>query len=384
MEENIVRLDYQGREIILIPTAHVSKQSAELVQQVITQEKPNSVCVELDYGRYQNMKNPKAWENTDVVQVIKLKKVGFLLATLILSAYQKKIAEQLNVIVGQEMLQGIDSAQEVGAELVLADRDIQITFLRLWRSLSLWEKCKLFFSLLFSFGADHKVSNEDVNELLNKDTLESAISDVRSQFPKVGEILISERDQYLAYKIKGAPGNKVVAVLGGAHVPGVTEEMYQPQHIEKITAIPSGNPFVKIIGWAIPMIIIGLIVYGFALNIQTGLQQLSSWVLWNSVLAALFTLVAQGHPLSILTAFVTAPFTSLNPMMACGWLTGLVEASLRKPTIKDVNNISNDVCSFRGFFRNRFLKALFIVIMANIGSSIGTVIAGMDIVKILL
>lgn len=381
MGDSVVKLEYQGKEIILIATAHVSKESAELVKQVINKEKPDSVCVELDEGRYQNLRNPKAWENTDIVQIIKSKRVGFLLANIVLGSFQKRIAKQLNVVVGQEMLQGIDSAEETGAALVLADRNIQVTFLRIWRKIGLWEKCKLFFSLLFSFSDDNELSSEDVNDLLKKEKLESVISEVRQKFPKIGEILISERDQYLAHKIKEAPGKKVVAVVGGAHVPGVKEEIFKRQDIGRITEVPPGSSVLKIIGWAIPVIIIGLFIYGFAASIQTGLQQISAWVLWNSTLAGLFTALARGHPLSILTAFIVAPFTSLNPTMACGWLTGLVEASIRKPTIQDINNISQDILSFKGFFKNRFLKALIVVAMANVGSSIGTFIAGTSIIR---
>lgn len=381
MEDNVIKLDYQGKEIILVAVAHVSKQSAELIKKVIDEERPDSVCIELDDGRYQNIQNPKAWEKTDVIQVIKSKRVGFLLANLVLSSYQKRIAKQLNTIAGQEMLQGIDSAKETGAELVLADRNIHVTFLRIWRQTSLWGKCKLLLSLLFSFGDDKEISLEDVNDLLKKDTLESLIFDMRKKFPKIVDILISERDQYLAYTIKEAPGKKVVAVLGGAHVLGVKEEIFKTQDIEKITQIPRGNPVFKLIGWAVSVIIVGLCIYGFAISIQTGLQQISLWVLWNSAMAALFTALALGHPLSILTALVAAPFTSLNPLLACGWLAGLVEATIRKPTVQDINNVSTDIFSFRGLFKNRFLRILLIVIMANIGSSIGTIIAGMDIIK---
>ncbi len=381
MEDNITRLSYQGKEIILVATAHVSKQSAELIKKVIDEERPDSVCVELDDGRYQNIQNPKAWENTDVVQVIKSKRVGFLLANLVLSSYQKRLARRLNTVAGQEMLQGINSAKETGAELVLADRNIRVTFLRIWRLTSLWEKCKVLLGLLFSFGDDNEISSADIDDLLKPDTVEALISDMREKFPKIGEILVSERDQYLADRIKRAPGKKVVAVLGGAHVPGVKEEIFKTQDIEKITHVPPGSHIFKIIGWAIPAIVVGLFIYGFAINIQTGLQALSSWVLWNGAMAALFTALALGHPFSILTAFVVAPFTTLNPLMACGWLVGLVEVTIRKPTVQDIDSISTDVLSFRGFFKNRFLRVLLIVIMANIGSSIGAVIAGMDIVR---
>jgi pheromone shutdown-related protein TraB len=383
MEENVVRLGYQGKEIILVATAHVLKQSADLIKKVINEEQPDSVCVELDEERYQNIQNPKAWENTDIIQVIKSKKVGFLLANIILASFQRKIAKDLNTVAGQEMLQGINSAKETGAQLVLADRNIQTTFIRIWRELNLWEKCKLVFSLLFSFGDDNEISNEDVSELLKTDALESVTLEMRKQFPEIAEILISERDQYLACKIKEAPGNKIVAVLGGAHVPGVKEEIFKTQDINKLSAVPPKSPISVIVGWAIPIVIVGLIIYSFIMNISTGMHQLSAWVLWTGVLAALFTALSFGHPLSILTSLVAAPFTTLNPLIACGWVTGLVEATIRKPVVQDINNISKDICSLKGIFKNRFLRILLIVIMANIGSSIGSFVAGLDIVKTL-
>jgi len=384
MNENITKLEYQGKEIILIATAHVSKESAELVKQVIEEERPDSVCIELDEDRYSNIQNPKAWENTDIVKVIKSKRVGFLLANLALSSYQKKIAKKLDVPVGGEMIQGIESAKETGANLVLADRKIQTTFLRIWRKLSIWEKAKLLVSLIFSFDEDAEITDKDLQELLQADMLESVLIDMRKQFPKIGDILISERDQYLASKIKDAPGQKIVAVLGGAHVPGVKEEIYRAQDIDSISTIPPKSPLARIVGWAIPAAIICLIIYAFVVNVQTGLQQLSSWVLWNGTLAALFTALAFGHPLSILTAFVAAPITSLNPMLACGWFAGLVEATVKKPTVQDVMNVQTDIFSLKGFYKNRFLKTLMIVVLANIGSSIGTFIAGTDIISNLL
>lgn len=381
MEENITKIEYQGKEIILIATAHVSKESALLVKRVIDENYPDSICIELDEGRFQNIQNPKAWENTDIIKVIKLKKVGFLLANLFLSSYQKKIAKNLDTAVGQEMIQGIESAKEIDANLILADRSIQTTFLRIWRQLGLLEKCKLLFSLIFSFEDDSKISDQDLKEMLKKDMLESTLADMHKQFPKIGEILISERDQHLAFKIKNAPGSKIVAVLGGAHVPGVKEEIFKTQDIEKITQIPPKSSTSKILGLTIPVAIIALIVYGFVINIQTGMEQLTVWILWNGILSAIFTTLALGHPFSILTAFIVAPISSLNPFLACGWFTGLVEATLRKPTVQDVNNVPNDISRFKGFFKNRFLRILLVVIMANIGSSVGTFIAGMDIIQ---
>lgn len=381
MEDHLVRLDYQGREIILVATAHVLKQSADLIKKVIHEEQPDSVCVELDEERYQSIQNPRAWENTDIIQVIRSKKVGFLLANLILGSYQKRIAKGLDTIAGQEMLEGINSAKETGAQLVLADRSIKTTFTRIWRKLNLWDKGKLLFELLLSSDDDKDMSNADVSKLLKTDVLASVTAQVRAQFPKIADILISERDQYIAHKIKEAPGRKVVAVLGGAHVPGVKEEIFKTQDIAALSAVPPRNSASRVIAWAIPMLIAGLIIYSFMMNIETGMQQLSSWVLWNGLLAAAFTALSFGHPLSILTSLVAAPFTSLNPLIACGWVTGIVEATIRKPTVQDINNIPRDIFQVKYFLKNRFLKVLLIVIMANIGSSIGSFVASLDIVR---
>ena len=382
-EEHITRVKYNEKELILIATAHVSKASAELVKEVIDCEQPDSICVELDEDRYNNMKNPKAWSETDLVQVIKDGKVGFMLANLVLSSYQKKLAKQLDTNVGQEMVQGIQSAEGIGANLVLADRNIQTTFMRIWRKMNLKEKFDLLLNLFFALDDDEQseITDEEISKMLEKDMLEAAMENMQEEFPKVGDILLHERDQYLANKIKNAPGEKVVAVLGGAHVAGVTEEIFKEQDMEEISNVPPAGKLGKMIGWGIPVAIVLLIAWGFLQNIDTGIDMVSSWILWNGSLAALFTALMLGHPLSIITAFVVAPISSLNPMLACGWFAGLMEAHIRKPKVEDVSNISTDIFSIKGCFHNRFIRTLLIVIMANLGSSLGTIIAGMDIIK---
>jgi pheromone shutdown-related protein TraB len=382
MQENVYKLNYEDKELILIATAHVSHESVDLVKQVIESEQPDSVCVELDEGRFESVMNPKKWRETDIVKIIKSKKVVAMLANLALSSYQKKIAKKLNIQVGREMIQGIESAKENGAELILADRNIQTTFMRIWRKLTFFEKIKLFFSFFLSFDKEEaSLTEEDLQNMLKDDILESLLKDLRKQFPTIGEVLLSERDQYLAAKIKEAPGKKIVAVLGGAHVPGVKEEIYKTQDLDRITHIPPAPKWTKAIGWAIPIAIVAIIIYSFFQSMQTGIEQISAWVLWNGAFSALFTALALGHPLSILTAFVVAPISSLNPLMAAGWFAGLVEATLRKPTVDDVGKVPEDFYSFKGFFKNRFLRILLVVIMANIGSMIGTFIAGLDIIK---
>lgn len=385
-EEHVTRVTYEGKELILIATAHVSKASAALVKDVIDREKPDSICVELDEDRYNNMKNPKAWSDTDLVQVIKDGKVGFMLANLVLSSYQKKLAKQLDTNVGQEMVQGIQSAEETGANLVLADRNIQTTFMRIWRKMTLKEKFDLLLNLFFALDDEEQgeITDEEISKMLEKDMLEAAMENMQEEFPKVGDILLHERDQYLANKIKTAPGDKVVAVLGGAHVSGVAEEIFKEQDMEEISTVPPAGKFGKVVGWCIPVAIVLLIAWGFFQNLETGVDMVFSWILWNGGLAALFTALMFGHPLSILTAFVVAPISSLNPMLACGWFAGLMEAHIRKPKVEDVSNISTDIFSLKGCFHNRFIRTLLIVIMANLGSTFGTIIAGLDIIKTIM
>lgn len=384
--EHITRIPYQDKELILVGTAHVYQHSAELVKEVIEQEKPDSVCIELDEGRYNNMVNPKEWSETDLVDVIKEKKVGFMLANLVLGSYQKRLANQLGSNVGGEMVQGIQSAKETGAELVLADRDIQTTFMRIWRKMTLKEKFDLLVTLVFSLDDEEEsVSEEEIANLLEKDMLEGAMSSLKEDFPKIGDILLSERDQYLANKIKNAPGKKVVAVLGAGHVAGISREIYKEQDMEEISKVPPAGKLGKCIGWMIPVAIVALIAYGFFQGgAETGLHQIFSWILWNGSLAALFTLIMRGHPISVLTAFLVAPISSMNPMLACGWFAGLMEAHIRKPKVEDVANLSTDITSLKGALNNRFIRTLLIVCMANIGSSLGTIIAGLDIIKSIL
>ncbi len=380
MKDQLIKIDYQGKEIILIPTAHVSQESVNLVRETIKEENPDSICIELDDQRYKNLKNPEAWKNTNIIDIIKEKKVTLLIANLILSSYQKNIAKKLKTKPGQEMMEGIKASEEMGINLVLADRSIQTTFMRIWRKMGFFEKIKLFFSLM-SIDDDEDVSEEDLQRLIERDNLELAIEDMGKDYPQIAATLLHERDKFLAYNIKNAPGKKVVAILGAAHTPGVEEEVFKGQDIEELNKIPPKSLIGKLLPWIIPALIVILIVLGFKQSMNTGLSQIKSWFIFNSVLAAVFTALCLPHPLSVLTAFVAAPFTSINPVLACGWFAGLVEASLKKPTVEDVNNIPDDIFSLKSWIHNKFLKALLVVILANLGSSIGTIIAGSKIIQ---
>lgn len=383
MTDEIKRIQIEGKEILLVPTAHVSQKSVELVKQVIEEEKPDSVCIELDKKRFANMKNPGKWEDTDLVTVIKAKQIGFMVINLVLASYQKKMAEKLGSTPGAEMKQAVESAEKCGAKVVLADRDIQVTFLRTWRKLGLKGKFKLLMSVFFSF--DDEEDEEELDELaiaamLEGDVLEGMIADIDEELPQLGEVLIHERDRYLSDKIKKAPGDKVLAVLGAAHVPGILQEIGKDYDVTELEYIPPGKPIGKVIAWGIPLLILALIVYSFVSSMQTGFEQLGSWVFWHSLLSGLFTIAALPHPLAVLCSFLLSPFTALNPAVAVGWFSGLIQAMVMKPKVKDLETVGEDVFSIKGWYRNKVLKVLLVIILANIGSSLGTFIAGADII----
>ncbi|AFA48154.1 TraB/GumN family protein [Acetobacterium woodii] len=384
MESNITRLNVNGKEIILIGTAHVSKNSVDEVHETIKAEQPDSICIELDQQRYEAINQKEKWSNTDIVQIIKSKRAGFMFVNILLSNYQRKLAEQFGIESGQEMMEGMACAKEYGAELVLADRSIQITFNRIWRGCSLWEKIKVLFSIILSVVDDEEITEEDLESLKSDDMLTAALSEMGSAFKGVKKYLVDERDQYLAYKIKNAPGEKVVAVLGAAHVPGIKEELFKEQNIAELEVVAPKSNVGKIIGWMIPIVLVALIIITFISNPSSGLEQAKTWIIWNGVLSALGTLLAGGHILSILTAFVAAPITSLNPLLAAGWFAGMVEAHYRKPKVEDFESLPKDLGSLKGLWRNKVTKVLMVVVFANLGSVLGTWLGGLNIIGIFI
>ncbi|MEN1968629.1 TraB/GumN family protein [Lentibacillus sp. N15] len=381
-EENITRLHIYDKELILIGTAHVSKNSAEQVKEVIEAESPDSVCIELDEQRYQSIVEGNKWQDTDIFKVIKDKKATLLLMNLAISSFQRRMAKSFGINPGQEMIQGIHSAEEVDAKLVLADRNIQTTFSRIWGNIGLKGKATLLMQIVGSIFSKESISEEELEKMKTQDTINSILNDFTDSFPRLKTPLIDERDQYLAQKIKDAPGNKVIAVLGAAHVPGITKEIHKDHDLHKLSERPPKSKVPKIIGWSIPILIIALIVYTFLANPAAGWQQTISWILWNGSLSALGVIVALGHPLTVITAFIAAPITSLNPLIAAGWFAGIVQALIRRPHVRDFETLSEDVFSFKGFWHNKVTRILLIVVLANLGSSLGTFIGGADVIRL--
>jgi pheromone shutdown-related protein TraB len=374
--DNTHQLTSEGKEITLIGTAHVSRESARLVSTVIEEEKPETVCVELCESRYHTLTQKNRWQNTDLIKVIKEKKAFLLLSNLMLAHFQKKIGQKLGIKPGEEMIRAIETAKSVGANIHLADRDIRITLSRIWRLISLWTKIKLLAQLITSLGEVDKIKEEDIESMKNRDVLETLLSEIGEALPQLRKVLIDERDEYLAYKIRNAPGKRIVAVVGAGHVPGIQRHWHEPVDVNALNEIPPKGTLFGFLKWGIPIAVVGLIIIGFfSAGIAAGANMIKWWVLANAVLAGLGAALALAHPLTVLSAIMASPLTSLNPVIAAGWVAGLVEALLEKPKVKDFEKLSEDISSLRGFWRNKITRILLVVVFTNIGSSLGTFVA---------
>ncbi|MBW2333822.1 MAG: TraB/GumN family protein [Deltaproteobacteria bacterium] len=381
--DNTHHLNFEDKKITLIGTAHVSIESADLVQKVIEDEKPDMVCVELCESRYQSIMQKSQWQNTNLLKVIKEKKAFLLLSNLMLAYFQKKIGQKLGIRPGEEIVRAIQVAKSVGARIHLADRDIRTTLSRLWRCMGLWAKIKLLFQLVTSVGEMDSIKEADIEEMKKKDVLEMFLSEVGKSFPEIRRILIDERDQYLAHMIRTAPGKKIVAVVGAGHIPGI--QSYWERHIDldALNQIPPKGKVFGFLKWGIPSFIVCLIILGFFYaGSSAGTDMIKWWVLANAILAGLGAAIALGHPLTILSAIVASPLTSLNPMIAAGWVAGLVEVFLGKPKVKDFERLSEDISSLKGFWKNKITRILLVVAFTNIGSSVGTFVAIPLMVKV--
>ncbi len=366
-----------GKEIFLLGTAHVSARSVKQVRMAVEELQPDTICVELCNSRYEAVCNPERWRSMDIVKVIRQNKAFLLLAQMLLVSFQRRIADQLGVQPGGEMIEAVRLARESGAELCLADREINVTLARTWRSADFVTRIKIFFSLVAAIFSTEEIDDKAIEEMKKEDMLESILSEVEKAYPAVRKYLIDERDRYMASKIRHAPGKRILAVVGAGHLPGIRKYLHEPDpDMDALEAIPPKKGLGKLIPWMIPALIVLLVIYGFVSGGMKATAAMAGWwITANAAFAALGALAAFGHPYTILASALAAPITSLNPMIAAGWVAGLVEAYVRKPQVKDFEDLSKDIMSLKGFWRNNVTRILLVVAFANLGSVAGTFVA---------
>ncbi|MDD3942946.1 MAG: TraB/GumN family protein [Sphaerochaetaceae bacterium] len=371
-----------GKEITLIGTAHVSQDSVDEVARAIDEIGPDRICVELDEGRYRSRTEKQNWENLNIKTILKENKGFLMLANMALSSYQKKLGEQMGVSPGDEIMRAATLATERNIPLSLCDREIQVTFKRAWRLSNGWNKIKLISSLLSAVFSDEKISNEELEKLKETNVLQSMLDEMAKELPTIKRVLIDERDQYLASKIYAAQGERIVAVVGAGHAPGLVAHMERLDRqevstdTEKITAVPPPSQVGKILSWAVVIAIIGIIAAGFIRSgWNQGLEMFLYWFLLNSSLTGLAAILSLAHPVTIILSMLAAPVTALSPTLGVGMVAGMLEASMRKPRVKDFEQVSEDISRFKGWFSNRIIHALMIFMTTSIFASIGTFVA---------
>lgn len=378
MSQTEKRLMLNGREIILLGTAHISQESINQVTDAIRTENPDCVAIELDADRLRTMKDPDAWKKLDIVKVLKEGRGFVMMANLVLSSFQRRMGSDVGVKPGEEMKAAIGVAEEMGIPTVMVDRPIQTTLKRAWSKNSFWGKCKLLAALISSAFEKEEISAEEIEKLKNTNEMDNMMADLANYLPAVKEVLIDERDVYLASHIWEAKGDKVIAVLGAGHLPGVEKRLEALAKGEvssdttEISQVPPPGIGGKIAQWIFPIAMIALVAIGIIFgDWQQSIVSLLVWFGWNAALAAVGTIIAGGHPLSILTSIVTAPIGTISPVLGVGMFAGLTQATVKKPLVSDMETLYDDVTSLKGIYKNRILRVLLVFMLSQIGGAIG-------------
>ena len=375
LPERVSHVKVEDKDVYIVGTAHLSQESVQDVRTTAEQVHPDAICIELCKARHQAMTQADTWSKMDIFKVIREKKAAFLLAQLIMTSFYRRLGKKLGIQPGAEMMEGIRLAQETGAELVLADRDIEITLKRVWGYLGFWNKLRLAMQLAMGIFIHDEIDTDMIETLKQKDQLESIMAEFAEKFPEIKNRLIDERDTYLAQKIRSSPGKTVVAVVGAGHINGIMGQIQQEHNLTELTELPPKSIWPKIVGWGVPLLILALLAYGFTRGTQHGFENIYIWILVTGSLSAMGAALAFAHPLTILSAFLAAPITTLHPLIAAGWVAGLVQAFIKRPKVSDLESLPDAITSFKGFWINPVTRILLVCALANVGSMIGTYVA---------
>jgi len=372
-----------GREFIIVGTAHISRQSADLVKEVIENEKPDVVCVELDEKRMIALSEKNRWENLDLKSIIRQKQLSTLIVNLVLSSYQKKLGEKLGVTPGTELLEAVKVAKENKIPIELCDREVRITLRRAWHSMNLWQKIKFLTGGLAGIFEKQELTEEKLAELRSKDVLSEMMDELGKAMPVLKKVIIDERDQYIAQKMKDAKGVKIVSVVGAGHVTGIVKALESNKNINlnEIEIIPPPSLLTKFIGWSLPTIVIGSILYiGYSQGIKEAGENVLFWILASGLPSALGAALAFAHPATIIVSFLSAPITSLSPLIGVGYVAAFVQAYFQPPLVREFQDVLTNARKPLMWWKNRLLKVLLVFILSSIGGVIGTSVGFFEVV----
>ena len=374
----MTELVHDGTTYFVIGTAHVSQRSVDEVREVIAQVEPDVVCVELDKTRFDALTKDSAFRDLDVFKVVREGRTLYLLAHLALASYQRRIGASLGVKPGAELLAAVEAARERGIPVELVDRDINITLKRTWANLGLWKRSVLLSSLVVGWDDDgdksEPVTARTVEDLKEPKALSEMLTELGRAVPQIKGPLIDERDQYLAQKTvaAGAGKQRVVSVVGAAHVPGMKQHWGTPIDLAPLERLPPPSIVWRAIKWLIPILFLAAIVWGWQSSETTSFTEMMlAWILPTSIGAGTLTLLAGGSILTVLAALVVAPVAAIHPLLGTGMVVGVVEAWRRKPSVADCERLPEDIQSWRGFWRNPVTRILLIAVASGIGTAAG-------------
>jgi len=388
-EEPRIDVRLGDSELTLLGTAHVSRASADKVRELLQSGDYDAVAVELCPSRHQALMDPDALARMDLFSVIRQGHVYMVVASLALAAYQQRLADQFGIEPGAEQRAAITVARERRLPVLLVDREIGVTLKRTAGNLSWWKRFGLFSGLLATLLSREEVTEEEIERLKAGDVLETTFAEFAEDRRDLYVPLIEERDRYMAARLReeivGKHHEKVLAVLGAGHLEGVAGHLREvPERdpkaeLAELDRLPSPRRWPKLLPWLVVALVLGGFGYGFYQSPGLGLRVVLDWVLINGSLSALGAAVAAGHPLTVITAFLAAPLTSLNPTIGAGMVTGAVELYLRRPSIGDFGRLRRDTATIKGWWRNRVSRTLLVFLFSTLGSAIGTYVAGFRI-----
>jgi len=377
-------LEVDGREFVLVGTAHISRESAELVREVIEQERPDAVCVELDAQRYAALSQKRRWEALDLKQVIRSRQLAALIANLLLASYQKRLGGALGVMPGTELMEATKVGEELGIPVSLCDRDVRVTLRRAWASMSFFKKAQLMATFLASAFESPELDEEELRRLRERDVMTELMEELGQAMPDLKRVLIDERDAYLAQRIREAPGRRLVAVVGAGHVQGMLRALREARDVDlqAIDTVPPISPIWKWLGWGIPALILASLGWiAWTKGPEAAGENLMFWIVANGIPTTLGAAAALAHPATIAAAFFVAPITSLTPVIGAGYVLAFLQAWLRPPLVSEFESVSDDATSPRAWWRNRLLRILLVFILTTLGSLVGTYVGGFEIVS---
>jgi len=390
-----------GVEYVVLGTAHVSRSSMDAVGALLAHEHFDAVAVELCESRAQSMRDPEAFKQMDLFKVIRQGKAGMVAASLVLSTFQKRLADQSGIQPGAEMKAAMDGAAQRELPLWLIDREVGTTLKRAWRSVGFWQRFGLLGGLLASVFEREEIAQDEIEKLKQGDLLESAFSEFASESKPLYESLIGERDAFMAARLRQeaarstpidsteTQGRRVLVVIGAGHLKGLCALLRDQQEdpaakVTELAATPPKARWPKWLAAALVLLVFAAIAWAFHRNAALGTQALMAWVLFTGGFAALGALAAGGHPLSIAAAFIAAPIKPFRPGIPAGGISAMAEAWVRRPRVVDFDSLRDDIVHWSGWWKNRVARTLLNFFLVSVGTIIGEYSAGIHIFKSLI